>query len=320
MKIFNKSLEASVKYEKLLATQYGQSKVTFFVFMFLRAIVIALMILSIIRKRYDIIPMCILTLILFTLPPIFERKFNADLPTFFEVFVLIFIFSAQVLGEIFAFYVKIPIWDTLLHTTSGFMIAAFGFSMIDIMNKDDQLKFKLSPVYTCLNSLGFTALIAMVWEFFEFFMDYFFGMDMQKDTVISRFQSVMLDPTNSNIAVKVENIHEVIIDGNPLPFDGYLDIGLYDTMKDTAVAELGALVFCVFAFAFIKTKGKNKIAAMFIPVKRNWDENPPDYEFDYAKRLQELEAEFEKRKEEMEAELEAEKEKIRSKNVDEKKD
>jgi len=297
MKIFRKGIEASFRTEKLIALQYGQSKVTFFVYMFLRAIVIALMILSIVRGRYDIIPMCILTLILFTLPPIFERQFNADLPTFFEVFVLLFIFSAEVLGEIFAFYVKIPFWDTMLHTTSGFMIAAFGFSMIDIMNKDIKFKFKLSPIYACLNSLGFTALVAILWEFFEFFMDYFFGLDMQKDTVITKFQSVLLDPTNTNTPIKYQGIKEVAVNGDVLPINGYLDIGLYDTMKDTAVALLGALIFCIFAFAYIKTKGQNKIASMFIPVKRDWKKNPPDPEVDYAKRILELEAELQAERE-----------------------
>ena len=107
--------------------------------------------------------------------------------------------------------------------------------------------------------------VGVLWEFFEWSMDYFFGKDMQKDTIVHSFHSVMLDDTKSNIPVAVDNIHEVIIDGYKLPFDGYLDIGLFDTMKDLAVAALGAAIFCIFLVAYLKTKGQNKVAAMFIP-------------------------------------------------------
>jgi len=137
-------------------------------------------------------------------------------------------------------------------------------------------------------------------------MDYFFGKDMQKDTIVHSFHSVMLDDTKSNIPVAVDNIHEVIIDGYKLPFDGYLDIGLFDTMKDLAVAALGAAIFCIFLVAYLKTKGQNKVAAMFIPVKRNWDRDPAEVEAELAKRIVNLEGELN--------ELRAEHEKRRSSN------
>ena len=87
------------------------------------------------------------------------------------------------------------------------------------------------------------------------------------------------------------------------PFEGYLDVGLYDTIKDMAVAALGAIIFCVFAYAFIKTKGKNKIAALFIPTKRNWKEDPPDIEADFANRIAKFEIEMEERRAALDAEL-----------------
>ena len=134
-------------------------------------------------------------------------------------------------------------------------------------------------------------MVAVLWEFFEFGMDNLFGKDMQKDTIIDHFNTVTLDSTNSNIAVPVENIKSVIINGKDLGLGGYLDIGLYDTMKDMGVALLGATIFCIFLYAYLKSGGKNKVAALFIPIKRNWDENPPEIESDLAKKIANLEEE-----------------------------
>ncbi len=292
MKLFNKGIRRTYKFERLVAQQYGASKTSFFFYMSLRIIVIAIMVLSIINKRYEHIGQCLLTLVLFCLPPFFERGFKADLPSVFEIIVLCFAFASNILGEIFSFYVKIPGWDTMLHTIYGFFCAALGFSLIDILNKDTSVKFKLHPAYLCINSFGFTMAVGVLWEFFECSMDYFFGKDMQKDTIVHSFNTVMLDDTKSNIPITVDNIHEVIIDGYKLPFDGYLDIGLFDTMKDLAVAALGASVFCIFLVAYLKTKGQNKIAAMFIPVKRNWENDPAEIEADLAKRIVNLESEL----------------------------
>lgn len=314
MKLFNKGIRRTYKFERLMAQQYGASKASFFFYMFLRIIVIAIMILSIINGRYEHIWQCFLTLVLFCLPPFFERSFKADLPSVFEIIVLCFAFAANILGEIFSFYVRIPGWDTMLHTIYGFIFAALGFSLIDIMNKDTSLKFKMHPAYLCINSFGFTMAIGVLWEFFEWSMDYFFGKDMQKDTIVHSFHSVMLDDTKSNIPVAVDNIHEVVIDGYKLPFDGYLDIGLFDTMKDLAVAALGASVFCIFLVAYLKTKGKNKVAAMLIPVKRNWDDDPAEVEADLAKRIVNLESELN------ELRAEHEKKKAEGHNNDTKKD
>lgn len=310
MSILCNARSGVLRLEKLLAEQYGQSKVSFFAYMLLRIIVTAVLIISIIRGRYEYINTCLVTLILLMLPAFLERRLNADFPTYFEVFVLLFVFCGQMLGEICAFYVRIPWWDTMLHGISGFLLSAFGFSIIDILHKDQDLKFKLHPFYMAFNSFSFMMVIAVLWEFFEFAMDFFFDRDMQKDTIITKFQSVSLDPTNSNIPIVVDNIKTVTINGEPLPFDGYLDIGLYDTMKDLAIATLGGIIFCIFAYAYIKTKGHNKIVTLFIPVKRNWKEEPPDIEAELANRIAKFEEELLERRAAFDAELEERKKKF----------
>ena len=107
--------------------------------------------------------------------------------------------------------------------------------------------------------------IGVLWEFFEFGVDRLFHMDMQKDTIVHTISSVMLDPTNKNIPITLDNIASVAVNGQDLGFNGYLDIGLYDTMEDLFVNFIGALTFSVFGYFYIKHRGRGRVAKAFIP-------------------------------------------------------
>ena len=159
-------------------------------------------------------------------------------------------------------------WDTVLHTLNGFLAAAIGFSLVDLLNNSSRLEFKLSPLFMALVAFSFSMTIGVLWEFFEFGMDQFMGMDMQKDTVIHSFQSVLLDTTKSNVPIHVKNIQDVIINGESLGVGGYLDIGLIDTMQDLLVNFIGAIIFCIFGYFYVKSRGKNHFASRFIPRKK----------------------------------------------------
>lgn len=101
----------------------------------------------------------------------------------------------------------------MLHTTTGFLCAATGFALIDILNRNSKIKFQLSPIYVAVAAFCFSMTVGVLWEFFEFGMDRLFMMDMQKDTVVNAITSVMLDPTNSNIPVTIDGITSVTITG-----------------------------------------------------------------------------------------------------------
>lgn len=137
--------------------------------------------------------------------------------------------------------------------------------MVDILNRTERFSFKLAPIYMSIVAFCFSMTIGVMWEFFEFFMDQFFMLDMQKDTVIHTISSVMLDPTNSNRPVMIADIAEVTVNGQPLGIDGYLDIGLIDTMKDLMVNFIGAVVFSTIGYFYIKYRGKLRFASRFIP-------------------------------------------------------
>ena len=128
-----------------------------------------------------------------------------------------------------------------------------------------ELPGTLEIILLALVAFCFSMTVGVLWEFFEFSMDYLFHMDMQKDTIISSITSVMLDPTNRNIPITIDNITSVAVNGQDLGFNGYLDIGLYDTMEDLFVNFIGALTFSVFGYFYIKHRGKGRIAKAFIP-------------------------------------------------------
>ena len=237
----------------------------FAVYTILRLIVLATLVSSVLRGEYESAFICLLVLVLFMLPFFIQQNFGIELPSTLEIIILLFIFAAEILGELKCYFITFHHWDTMLHTTTGFLCAATGFALIDILNRNSRIKFQLSPIYVALAAFCFSMTVGVLWEFFEFGMDRLFHMDMQKDTVVNSITSVMLDPTNSNIPVTIDGITSVQVNGQELGFGGYLDIGLYDTMKDLFVNFIGAVVFSTIGYFYIKHRGHGKLASAFIP-------------------------------------------------------
>ena len=237
----------------------------FTVYLVLRLIVLATLVSSVIRGEYESAFICLLVLVLFMLPFFIQQNFGIELPSTLEIIILLFIFAAEILGELECYFITFPYWDSMLHTTTGFLCAATGFALIDILNRNSRIKFELSPIYVALAAFCFSMTVGVLWEFFEFGMDRLFHMDMQKDTVVSSITSVMLDPTNKNIPVTIDGITSVTVNGQELGFGGYLDIGLYDTMEDLFVNFIGAVVFSTIGYFYIKHRGKGNLAKAFIP-------------------------------------------------------
>ena len=238
-------------------------------YILLRISVVMVLIAQVLNGNFENVMLCVLTLILFTLPSLIERRLKIDLPDTLEIVILLFIYSAEILGEIRAFYVIFPFWDTVLHTLNGFLCAAIGFSLIDLLNRSKKFTFSLSPLYVAVVSFCFSMTIGVLWEFFECAMDQFFFLDMQKDTVIPAISSV-LDPAGGNHPQPINGIRDVIIvygDGTQqaLGVGGYLDIGLLDTMEDLFVNFIGATVFSLVGYCYIKRRGQGKFARRFIP-------------------------------------------------------
>jgi len=260
-----KTKKARKTFRAPLVAQIKEHKATFAVYVVLRLMVLAVLVLSLVNRRFENVFVCALTLVLFLVPAFFQKNFGIELPTTLEIIIMLFIFAAEILGEIGAYYVKVPLWDTMLHTTNGFLCAAVGFSLVDLLNRNNRFKFHLSPLYLSIVAFCFSMTIGVLWEMFEFGADMLFATDMQKDFVVTRISSVSLDETLSNKAVIVDNITEVFVNGEPLGLGGYLDIGIIDTMKDLIVNFVGAVVFSIIGFFYVKSRGKSRFAKRFIP-------------------------------------------------------
>ena len=255
---------------ELKDNRFYKNKTTLTVYLVLRGLIIFTLVRAVLRREYQSVFLCALSLVLLIMPSIISRKLKIVLPSTLEIVILLFIFAAEILGELNSFYVRVPHWDTMLHTINGFLCAAIGFALVDMMNRNDRFTFQLSPLYLAIVSFCFSMTVGVLWEFFEFSGDYFLGMDMQKDTIVTAIHTVNLDPTLTNTVIHVRDIADVILvhsDGSQqaLGLGGYLDVGLFDTMKDLFVNFIGAVVFSVIGYFYVKQEGKGKFASRFIP-------------------------------------------------------
>lgn len=244
--------------EKYKKTIKSSSKISLFTYFFLRILIIICMIKELISNNIENVMLCLLSLVLFMLPAFIEKKFKIELPTALEVTVFMFIFAAEILGTINNFYNIFPRFDDMLHTINGFLAASVGFSLIYLLN-NNITNFKLSPFFVSLFAFCFSMTIGVVWEFYEYSMDTIFNMDTQKDTILYQFKDIeQVDYTL--IYGKNDEVHRL---------DGYLDIGLNDTMHDLIVNFVGALVYCILGYSYLHNKDKYRVVDKLLITKAN---------------------------------------------------
>ena len=274
-----KEKNISEKIREKYFDNYSKRNMT--IYLILRGLVILTLIRQIVLGNWNNVFLCGLTLVLFIIPAMIEKKLNLALPDALQVLILLFIYSAEILGEINEFYIVIPHWDTILHTLNGFLCAAVGFSTIDILNQKDFFHATMSPIFVALVAFCFSMTIGVMWEFFEFSADQILRYDMQKDTIVDTISTVKLDPDGKNKVVVINNIEKTIIqsrdkDGNLKEIiieGGYLELGINDTMQDLIVNFIGAIIFSILGLLYIANRDKYKFAENFIPKLRKKENN-----------------------------------------------
>ena len=237
-------------------------KTTIIVYFVLRVLVITCAVAQAMHGDWQNVFLCIVTLVLFTFPTLFSKTFKIELPQTLEIIVYLFIYAAEILGEIQNFYGIFRTWDTMLHTLNGFLCAAIGFSAIDILNRSNKFHITMTPIFVALVSFCFSMTVGVLWEFFEFGADMYFAQDMQKDRIVEVFNSKEIGNKSKNEKVSINDITRTEIyynEGKTLKVidGGYLDIGLIDTMKDLFVNLIGAVVFSIFGWLYIEDRDKH---------------------------------------------------------------
>jgi len=261
-----------LKFSKKIKKAYKEAdKKSFAVYTTLRFLVILTLIRQITIGAWENVFTCLLSLLLFLAPFFIEKKFKISIPSTVEIIVLCFIFSAEILGEINSFYVRIPHFDTLLHTINGFICAGIGFSLIDLLNENSK-KINLTPLYLSLTAFCFSMTIGVLWEFFEYGADQLLEFDMQKDMIVENINTVELDDTKTNKVISVDNINKTILydkEGNIIAeINGYLDVGINDTMKDLIVNFIGAFLFSIIGYLYVTDRNKYKFVDNFLFTKK----------------------------------------------------
>lgn len=139
------------------------------------------------------------TLFLTFLPSLIERKFKIDYPGEFEIVILIFIYLSVYLGDMRDFYLKFWWWDAALHSLSGLIFGAIGFSLIFILNSSERIPLKLSPMFVALFAFCFSLSIGALWEIYEFLMDELFGMKLQRLGLNDTMWDMILDTVSAAV-------------------------------------------------------------------------------------------------------------------------
>ncbi len=166
---------------------------------------------------------CIVGVFALLLPKFLKEKINLKIPYTMMLLYTIFLYCSIYLGEVRSFYYNVPHWDTILHTFSGGMLGALGFSLITVLNRTEKVPLNLSPAFVAVFSFCFALSLGTVWEFYEFTADGILGTNMQKFA----FE------------------------------DGELMAGrmaLTDTMKDLIVDAIGAFFISMVGYVSLKYK------------------------------------------------------------------
>ena len=197
-------------------------------------------------EQYDKLLLAIVTPFIILAPKTAEWIFHCKISLPVYLFGLFYAIGPM-LGHCHNLYYTVPWWDKMLHISGGVMFAFLGLFLFEkYVGKD-----KKKTVMTAMFALCFSMAIAVLWEFCEYGADTFLGMDMQDDTVITHINSYLLDE-GVGVAGSIENIEEVIVNGQVLPVKGYIDIGLTDTMLDILLETMGAVVVAII---YIASKG-----------------------------------------------------------------
>lgn len=190
------------------------------------------------RVKTDYILMlsqCILGVIALFIPNIITKKTRIIIPSYMYLVYILFLYGAVFLGEVRNYFYKVPHWDTILHTCSGAMLGALGFSFVNILNRQEKIHVALSPIFVALFAFGFAITLGVLWEIYEFAFDGLLGLNMQK--------------------FALENGTQLV--GRA---------ALADTMEDLIVDSLGAFIMSVIGYISLKYK-KGWLEKLLIRIK-----------------------------------------------------
>ena len=239
-----------------MGREMRKNKGSFAVYVVLRLIVLACAVGSLAFDNYEAFFLCLLTLVLFLVPTFIEVNFSISIPETLEVVHRAVHLRGRDTGGAAPLLHHLPVLGCAAAYVQRVSGCRYRPCLVSILNRSDRIAFSLSPFFCVVVAFCFSMTIGVLWEFFEFGMDEMFGLDMQKDTVMTGISSTLLDPSGSQHPQRIDRIESVEVNGQELGVGGYLDIGLRDTMGDLFVNFVGALAFSVIGYRYLKARAR----------------------------------------------------------------
>ncbi len=190
----------------------------------IRLILFAEVLASIYEFNWMALFISFLALVLSFSPEFFRRRYQIVLPTFFQFFIIVFIFATLFLGESQSFYYKYWWWDSLLHLFSGVALGFTGFLIVHLLHKTGG--FNARPVLFAVLAFCFALAAGTLWEIFEYFSDRFLSLNMQKAKNLCEIGATYCDT----------------------------HLGVVDTMRDLILDTIGALYASVVGYLYLIRK------------------------------------------------------------------
>ena len=167
-------------------------------------------------------------------PYLLEYIFHIKINFVINLSIQILAFCSLALGEACEFYYKFPIWDDLEHFYSGVLFALVDTALVMAVIKNSNLKNKY--LIAVKGGILFSLSAAIIWEIFEYAVDTFGGLNMQKS--IPGIEGIF---NRGSTALPLDGSGVVIAEFFRYP-EGYR-YALMDTIGDILCCFFGNLVF-----------------------------------------------------------------------------
>lgn len=191
------------------------------------------------------IVMCCLALAFFNILLIFEHVFKFFIPNYLLVLVSAFIFVNCILGNVFQlFNTQNGVFDKILHVATGVIVTLFALSVVNLFNDLSKTRWKISPMFVVIFCFCFAMMVAVIWEIFEYTLDYIqpsLNMQRWNDSLIQEIEStgtyIVSDPKGSAIN---------------------------DTMWDMTCNVIGSVITCIYCYFRIRRYSTDWIIKMSV--------------------------------------------------------
>ncbi|MBT6209606.1 MAG: hypothetical protein HOI35_06265 [Woeseia sp.] len=134
-------------------------------------------------------------------PALIERRLQIRLPIELTLFTSVFLFASFSLGEVRDFYDRFWWWDLVLHGSSAIVVGLIGFLSIYVFYMT--YRIRVAPFYVALITFGFAITVGTLWEMFEFLMDWFFGLNMQRSGILDTMTDLMVNAAGALTAATI---------------------------------------------------------------------------------------------------------------------